>query len=675
VAEIERDVYDDPMKVLRDARAQAAALPTEARAQRLQAMVRQVLAANLLERTNEVAAVLPQAQALARHLQARDLQCLLRAAGLFVEHEAKGRVVMAESAAQAVREARAGTDAWCAPRLLEQLSAIQGNDGHQAAALEAGQAAEADFQAAGESLMLAVVRSHLAWTLRERDDDTEAIQRSIAFSEQALAGIDPQHSRRLAVDVLYTLVGARIAAKNWSGARRDAAEAERRAHALESDPILLAYIRRQQGEIELRDGKPELALARLSEANRAFVQSQDDAMIVTIAALQAQALVALHRPSEALRVLAAAEQPRMRQALAKWDVPYFRMALEAHAALQHPAATAASARAYADALQRRQREENRRLATELQERYASAQREIENRLLRGEQEVQRTRLMALGALLGLAGLLVACLVVYLVQQRRLRTKLQRRTEELDASRRTLRELGAHNALLLEEERKSVARELHDELGQQLVALRMEMAVMKAGSEAGREPSTAQWQTMRERIDHLTTSMRSLVTGLRPPALDGGLPAALEWLGAEYKRTTGVHCEVEVDADVRVFKPEVQTMVFRVAQESLNNIMRHAVPGRVSLHLHNGADGWDLCVTDDGIGFDTASPKRGFGLLSMEERAQLLGGTLRIDSVPGDGTRVHLHLPRDTATEPAPLGECPPQADRPLSVLPGTEPWR
>lgn len=429
VLEIERDVYDDPARVLDDARAQVATLPADARAQRLKLMVRQVLAANLLERTDEVTAVLPEAEALARQLQARDMQCLLRAAGLFVQHETRGRAAMAESAASAVKDARAGNEAWCAPRLLEQLAAIHSNDGYIAAALEAGQAAETDLQAAGESLMLAVVRSHLAWALRERGDDAEAVQRSITYSEQALAGIDPQDSRRLAVDALYTLVGARIAAKDWSGARRDAAQAERRVHALKSDPILLAYIRRQQGEIELRDGKPELALTRLSEANRAFVLARDDAMIVMIATLQAEALLALHRPAEALRVLAAAEPPRVRQALAKWDAPYFRAAMEAHAANQNPAATATSARAYADALQRRQREENRRLALELQERYASAQRETENRLLRGEQEVQRTRLTALVALLGFAGLLVTGLVVYLVQQRRLRTRLKRLAEE------------------------------------------------------------------------------------------------------------------------------------------------------------------------------------------------------------------------------------------------------
>lgn len=428
VAKIESDVYDDPVKVQRDARAQMARLSPEARMQRLHLLVRQVLAANLLEHTEEVAAMLPEAQALASQLGAQDLQCLLRSAGLFAEHEAKGWEAMAATAAQVVREARAGDQAWCAPRLLEQLAAIHGNDGRRAAALAAGQAAEAEFQASGEALMLAVARSHMSWVLSDRDDDAEAVQRSITLSEQALAGIDPQHARRLAVDLFYTLVGGRIAAKDWAGARRDAAEAERRARALESDPILLAYVRRQQGEIELRDGKPELALERLGQARQTFVEAKDDGMTVMVSVLEAEALAALHRPTEALRVLAAAEPARARQGMAKWDEPYFRMAMEAQVAIRDADAAAASALAYADALQRRQREENRRLAAELQERYVSAQREAENRLLRGEQEVQRMRMLALVAMLVLAALVVVALGVYLVQQRRLRIRLKRLAE-------------------------------------------------------------------------------------------------------------------------------------------------------------------------------------------------------------------------------------------------------
>jgi diguanylate cyclase (GGDEF)-like protein len=427
VAQIERDLYDDPARMLRDARADLALLPPEARPQRLRLLVRQVMAAGMLERLSEASAALPEATALAHELQARDMQCLLQATNLSIEHGAKGWAAIAESAARAVQQARASGEAWCEPRLLESLAFIHSNDGRRAAALEAGQAAEAAFQASGEALMLAVVRNHLAWALSEREEDTEAVQRSIELGDLALAGIDPQRSRYLAGSVLHNLAGARIAARDWPGARRDAAAAGQLAQTL-GDPVELAYVHRQQGEIELRDGRPVVALAHLRDARRTFAAAGIDAMVVTSSALEAEALLALRRPDEALRVLNDAEAPRARVALPKTDVPYFRVALEVHSAAHDPAATAKAARAYAEALQRRQREENHRLATELQERYASAQKEAENRLLRGQQEVQRLRVLGLIAMLVLAGLALAALGMYLVQQRRLRTRLKRLAE-------------------------------------------------------------------------------------------------------------------------------------------------------------------------------------------------------------------------------------------------------
>jgi diguanylate cyclase (GGDEF)-like protein len=434
VAAIESELADDPSRVLREARAAAAALSrtpadtgTDGRAERLRQLVREALAAVRLERTREAATVLPEAQALARELQARDHACLLQAASVWVEYDTRGWAAMAPSAERALEAARAEGPAWCVPRLLEPLALIHSNDGRRAAALAAGQAAEAAFEAAGETLMLAAVRNHLSWTLSERDDDAEAVRRSIALGEQALAGIDPARHRHLAATILHNLTGARIAARDWAGARRDVAASARLASAL-GDAIGSAYAQRQLGEIELRDGRPAAALAQLRAARAAFADAGIDGMVVSATALEAEALVALQRPAEALRALAAAEPARARVGVAKMDVPYFRVAMEAHAAVRDPAATAAAARAYADALQRRQREENHRLATELQERHASAQREAENRLLRGQQDVQRLRMLALVALLALAGVVLAVLGVHLLQQRRLRARFKHLAE-------------------------------------------------------------------------------------------------------------------------------------------------------------------------------------------------------------------------------------------------------
>ncbi|HEY9107324.1 MAG TPA: two-component regulator propeller domain-containing protein [Roseateles sp.] len=230
-------------------------------------------------------------------------------------------------------------------------------------------------------------------------------------------------------------------------------------------------------------------------------------------------------------------------------------------------------------------------------------------------------------------------------------ELQQRTEQLEASRQALRRLGAHTEHTLEEERKRVARELHDELGQQLVAMRMEVSVLKARAAAGQPPTPEQWQLVRERVDRFTASMRSLVADLRPPALDGGLVPALEWLAAEYRRMSDADCEVVVDGDVRALAPTVKTALFRVAQESLNNVLRHARAHHVMLRLNRDSDSWQLGIEDDGVGFDTASPPGGFGLLSMEERAELLGGRLTVDSRPGEGCRILLRLPAAAAENP------------------------
>jgi len=316
VAEIERDVHDDPAGVLREASAQAATLPADARAERLRLLVRQVVAAGKLDRVSDAAPLLPEANALARELRARDMQCLLQASGLYLEHAAKGWAAVAETAASALKQARAGAEAWCVPRLLESLAFIHSNDGRRAAALEAGHAAEAAFKASGETLMLAVTLNHLAWALSEREEDAESVRRSIELGGQALAIIDPQRQRYLAGSVLHNLAGARIAAKDWQGARQDAAASEQLAQAL-GEPVDLAYVRRQQGEIELRDGRPALALARLRDARRTFTTAGIDSMVVATSALEAEALVALRRPAEALRVLADAEAPRARAALPK----------------------------------------------------------------------------------------------------------------------------------------------------------------------------------------------------------------------------------------------------------------------------------------------------------------------------------------------------------------------
>ena len=262
------------------------------------------------------------------------------------------------------------------------------------------------------------------------------------------------------------------------------------------------------------------------------------------------------------------------------------------------------------------------------------------------------------AILTLAGLLVRLRTRMLERQAAAlgalvasRTQeLEQRTQQLEASREALRELGAHNARSLEEERKRLARELHDELGQQLAALNMEVAVLRARGTAGTTPAPRQWDELRSRVERLVTSMRRLVADLRPVALDAGVGAALEWLAAEFTRDTGVPCEAEVDPGCRELAPEVAIVVFRIAQEALNNVRRHAQARHVTVMLQPVDGQWQLSISDDGSGFDPAQRRSGYGLLGMEERAHLVGGSLEVTSRPGQGTLIRLtitgHVPAE-----------------------------
>jgi len=232
-------------------------------------------------------------------------------------------------------------------------------------------------------------------------------------------------------------------------------------------------------------------------------------------------------------------------------------------------------------------------------------------------------------------------------------ELQERTRQLEASHEAIRDLGAHNARALEEERKRVARELHDELGQQLAALNLEVGVMGARSNAGSVLPPQDWSELRSRVGRLTASMRRLVADLRPVALDAGVDAALEWLAAEFTRNTGVPCRLGVDLGGGCLDADSAIVVFRVAQESLNNVRRHAQARQVRMSLELVGDHWQLTVSDDGKGFDPTRRHAGYGLLGMEERAGLVGGSLEISSHPGAGTTVRLTLTGQPSPEALP----------------------
>lgn len=217
--------------------------------------------------------------------------------------------------------------------------------------------------------------------------------------------------------------------------------------------------------------------------------------------------------------------------------------------------------------------------------------------------------------------------------------------ELSMSRQQLRELVALNEAAREEDRKHLAREMHDELGQILTLLRMDLAIL--GRRFGElDPSLrAEVRSMKEQVDRALQSVRDVVTCLRPEALNLGLKSAVEWLCNEFSRANNLPCQFDTRLDLDLDDSRA-VVVFRIAQESLTNITRYAQSSLVNLHL--GRQGRDLRleVRDNGCGFDVQAvqQRRSFGLLGMRERAISLGGSLEINSVPGVGTVVALTIP-------------------------------
>lgn len=229
------------------------------------------------------------------------------------------------------------------------------------------------------------------------------------------------------------------------------------------------------------------------------------------------------------------------------------------------------------------------------------------------------------------------------RQASLEREVRQRTSELEQSRSQVRLLSLHNARALEQERTRVARELHDEMAQQLAALRMEVSLMRRFANRTIRGDELPVQGLVDRVDAIIRSIRELVTQLRPPALDGGLVAAIRWLAARFEQQAGIPCALEL-AECPVFAhQDAATMAFRVVQESLANVRRHAHAKTARIRLALVDDCCRLEVIDDGAGFDPKGKHVGYGLLGMEERAAALDASFEIISGPSQGTTVRVTM--------------------------------
>lgn len=202
------------------------------------------------------------------------------------------------------------------------------------------------------------------------------------------------------------------------------------------------------------------------------------------------------------------------------------------------------------------------------------------------------------------------------------------------------------------ERRHLARELHDEIGQTLTAAKITLQSAQSVSDAGSQ--VKRLNQVIALVDQLLHSVRTLSLNLRPPMLDDlGLATALRWLVDQQGRGTGLRMALDCPDFERRLEPAVETACFRVIQEALTNIARHAHATHAEIELRIGAGELTLCVRDNGIGFDVLQAHRraaagsSLGLLGMEERASLLGGRLEIQSAPGAGTEIRACFPVKT----------------------------
>jgi two-component system sensor histidine kinase UhpB len=228
------------------------------------------------------------------------------------------------------------------------------------------------------------------------------------------------------------------------------------------------------------------------------------------------------------------------------------------------------------------------------------------------------------------------------------TDRKRAEQQLKASQEQLSELSRHMESVREEERTRIAREIHDELGQTLVTLKVYLSWLVRRLPQAQEVASEQVKPMYALIDSGIQTVSRLSTELRPGALDDlGLTRAIEWQVNEFRKWTNLEFHVVSRPKHFEADPETVTALFRIAHEAITNVVRHARATRVDITIKKKRSGITMTVSDDGIGIteDQLQNKRAFGLMGMKERARLLAGTVNISGVPGHGTTVEAFIPQ------------------------------
>ncbi|MEI7429798.1 MAG: ATP-binding protein [Betaproteobacteria bacterium] len=228
------------------------------------------------------------------------------------------------------------------------------------------------------------------------------------------------------------------------------------------------------------------------------------------------------------------------------------------------------------------------------------------------------------------------------------SKRNQAENELRESESQLRQLSNFLQQVREEDRSYFARELHDELGQNLTALRFDFDLLADDLASEKPEVVSRLEAINQIIHGTVDAVRRICEDLRPGMLDDlGLAAALVSHVKRFARQSGVSCDLELDRQDYAINEQISTAIFRIVQESLTNIARHAGAAHAMVSLQDDGDELVLMVADDGCGIP-AKPtggKNNFGLIGIRERVNMLGGRLTIDSEPGRGTHIEIHIPK------------------------------
>jgi signal transduction histidine kinase len=260
---------------------------------------------------------------------------------------------------------------------------------------------------------------------------------------------------------------------------------------------------------------------------------------------------------------------------------------------------------------------------------------------------QRVAMISVFALL--LGLILGAVSIRRVE--RLEREAKARYEEVAQARRELLKLSDRLVTAQEEERRNLSRELHDEIGQAMSAMLVELGRLEAAPDS--ETRRERLASVRRMAETGVGMVRNMALLLRPSMLDDlGLVAALRWQAREVTRRSGLKVKMVADEMAEDLPDSHRTCLYRVVQEALNNCAKHSQATQVRVVVHRDQEGLSVTVQDDGIGFEPKQEK-GMGLLGMEERVARLGGLFSIESKPGNGTVLSVHFPLANG-EPASL---------------------